>query len=177
MDALSGVVNDNDVALRSLLTGAQQTTATLIEQKDTLETLLGNADLVMSTIADRRDVLNALVQDLNQLSTTLAQFLGDNQALIDSVMGDIHVVTGVLSENEQSLTTLLDNFAPASATSPTRPVTATGSTSTRPPPSSRTTGCASSASFRGVDDHDRQETRRAGSDCDLRDRCRPVRHA
>ena len=113
IDALSGVVNDNDVALRSLLTGAQQTTATLIEQKDTLETLLGNADLVMSTIADRRDVLNALVQDLNQLSTTLAQFLGDNQALIDSVMGDIHVVTGVLSENEQSLTTLLDNFAPS----------------------------------------------------------------
>jgi phospholipid/cholesterol/gamma-HCH transport system substrate-binding protein len=28
-------------------------------------------------------------------------------------MGDIHVVTGVLSENEQSLTTLLDNFAPS----------------------------------------------------------------
>ncbi|MFE5875080.1 MCE family protein [Rhodococcus sp. NPDC056506] len=113
IDALSGVVNDNDNALRSLLTGAQQTTTTLIEQKDTLQTLLGNADLVMATIADRRDVLNALVQDLNQLSTTIAQFLGDNQALVDSVMGDIHEVTGVLSENEQSLTTLLDNFAPS----------------------------------------------------------------
>lgn len=112
-DKLSTVVNDNDESLRSLLSGAQKTTATLVEQKDTLQTLLGNADLVMSTIADRREVLNSLIRDFNQLSTTAAQFLGDNQALVDKVLGDIHNVTAVLSENEQTLTTLMENFAPS----------------------------------------------------------------
>ncbi|OYD67915.1 MCE family protein [Rhodococcus sp. OK302] len=110
---LSVVVTDNDDAVRSLLTGAQQTTATLVEQKETLETLLGNADLVMATIADRREVLNSLIRDLNQLTTTAAQFLGENQPLVDSVLADVHDVTAVLAENEQSLTTLLENFAPS----------------------------------------------------------------
>ncbi|MGC0362172.1 phospholipid/cholesterol/gamma-HCH transport system substrate-binding protein [Rhodococcus sp. 27YEA15] len=113
IDTVSTVVGDNGDSISSLLAGAKQTTQTLVDQKQTLTTLLGNADLVMATISDRREVLNSLIVDFDRLSTTLTQFLGENQVLVDSVLTDIHNVTAVLSDNEKSLTTLLDNFAPS----------------------------------------------------------------
>lgn len=106
-------INRNSDAIGALLTGAQATTQTLVDQKDTLVTLLGNAELLTSTLADRREVIGSLIADINRLSTAASQFLGENQPLLDSVLTKLDAVTAVLTENEQTLTTLIENFAPS----------------------------------------------------------------
>ncbi|MFC7449282.1 MCE family protein [Rhodococcus daqingensis] len=106
-------ITRNSDAIGALLTGAQATTQTLVDQKDTLVTLLGNAELLTSTLAERREVIGSLITDINRLSTAASQFLGENQPLLDSVLTELDAVTAVLTENEQTLTTLLENFAPS----------------------------------------------------------------
>lgn len=117
--ALSGVtqvsatINRNAEQISQILTAAQATTQTLLDQKETLVTLLGNADLVLATLAQRRDVIGSLITDVDHLTTTAKQFLGTNQALIDSVLTKLDSVTKVLTANQTTLTTLLDHFAPS----------------------------------------------------------------
>lgn len=116
LDGLTGVgrmVTRNTDGISSLLTEAQATTRTLVEQKDTLVTLLGNADLLTTVLAERRAVINALLVDVHRLTDAAARFLGDNQPLIDAVTSELHGVTAVLEDNEQALTSLLENFAPS----------------------------------------------------------------
>ncbi|WP_077043503.1 MCE family protein [Rhodococcus sp. MTM3W5.2] len=106
-------VTRNSESIGALLSSAQATTQTLVDQKDTLVTLLGNAELLTSTLADRRAVIGSLIADINRLTTAASQFLGENQPLLDSVLTELDAVTAVLTENEQTLTTLLENFAPS----------------------------------------------------------------
>ncbi len=110
---VSATINRNADAIGQILTAAQATTQTLLDEKDTLVTLLGNADLVVSTLAQRRAVISSLIADVNHLVASAREFLGTNQTLIDSVLTKLDAVTGVLTANEKTITTLLDNFAPS----------------------------------------------------------------
>ncbi|AXB48416.1 mammalian cell entry protein [Amycolatopsis albispora] len=111
---VSTIVTENDTEIGRLLTGVQQLTDTLLAQKDKLVTLLGNADLVLRTITDRRDAIAAMLADVNELTAAATRLLSEHGPQFDTLLDQLHSITGKLSTSEQDLAKTVGQLAPAS---------------------------------------------------------------
>ncbi|WP_243770264.1 MCE family protein [Amycolatopsis acidicola] len=110
--AVTGMISGNSGQITQLLDGTQQLTDTLLAQQNTLVSLLGNADLVLKTLMDRRTAITQLIDDVSALTTTASQLLHDDGPQLDSLLDQLHGITGTLTANSQNLGAAIDKLAP-----------------------------------------------------------------
>lgn len=119
-DALDGVVratkvfNKHSAKFKALITGANQVTEGLLEQKATLVKLLGDADLIASTLARRKEAIGQLIADVAALSKELSSFLDQNRPAVDSLITRLDTITATLKATQKDFNATLKQFAPAS---------------------------------------------------------------
>lgn len=119
-DALDGVVRATEVfskhstKFKQLITGAQQVTSGLLEQRETLVKLLGDADLIAGTLAKRRAAIGQMISDVAALSKRLADFLDTNRPEIESLMSRLDTITATLKATQKDFNATLKQFSASS---------------------------------------------------------------
>ncbi|WP_158886909.1 MCE family protein [Amycolatopsis anabasis] len=114
VSAVTRMVNQNDDQINQVLAGAQALTQSLLEQKDTFVSLLGNADLVLRTLVERKDAVTALISDVGKLTDVATTFLAEHKNELNSVLDELHSISGTLSANERNLAATIEKLGPFS---------------------------------------------------------------
>lgn len=118
--ALDGVVratkvfNKHTAKFKALITGANQVTEGLLEQKATLVKLLSDADLIAGTLSRRKEAIGQLIADVAALSKELSSFLDQNRPEIDKLIVRLDTITATLNATQKDFNATLKQFAPAS---------------------------------------------------------------
>jgi phospholipid/cholesterol/gamma-HCH transport system substrate-binding protein len=110
---LSDVVITRRAQLDTLLQQADQVTANLDANRDSLVQLMQQASLVLAEVTRRRDAINKLLVDAQAISEQLVGLVRDNQAKITPLLDHLGVVLGTLRANKDALDQIAVLLGPA----------------------------------------------------------------
>jgi phospholipid/cholesterol/gamma-HCH transport system substrate-binding protein len=111
---LSDVVVTRRAQLNTLLQQADNVTANLDANRDSLVQLMQQASLVLAEVTRRRDAITKLLADAQAISDQLVGLVRDNQAKITPLLEHLGVVLGTLRANKDALDQIAILLGPAS---------------------------------------------------------------
>ncbi|HEY2831226.1 MAG TPA: MCE family protein [Sporichthyaceae bacterium] len=100
---LSAVVLTRRAQLNTLLQQADNVTANLDANRDSLVQLMQQASLVLAEVTRRRDAIDKLLVDAQAISEQLTGLVRDNQATITPLLAHLDVVLATLRANSDAL--------------------------------------------------------------------------
>jgi phospholipid/cholesterol/gamma-HCH transport system substrate-binding protein len=96
---VTSAIQARDADLRTLVESSQQVTATLASRDQQLVALIDSANVLLAQISNRRDELAALLGNGSEAVQTLAELLQSQQANLDNILGDAHLVLDRVDAN------------------------------------------------------------------------------
>lgn len=109
---LSRTLNDRDIAIKDLLTKANDSTDILARRSDQFTQIVNDGNTLFQALDERKRALSDLVRNINGLSLQLSGLVQDNEAQIGPALDKLEQVSDLLIRNKDSIDLALRRMVP-----------------------------------------------------------------
>jgi phospholipid/cholesterol/gamma-HCH transport system substrate-binding protein len=110
LSRLSETIASRNAALATLLQHTARVTGVLAARKAQFAELLGDGDKLLTMLDQRRQVISELLVNTSDLATQLTGLVHDNQQTLTPLLNHLHGVLATLNANQGNLTKIIQGL-------------------------------------------------------------------